>query len=151
METIHTFSNAARARLIARTLDEQDVPQRGRQSEIVRRTGISKKSVRAILDGSLPRDLRVAVVFINAYGLDLAEWVTGELQPDELLEHAITMVRAFERGRFGGEPLTDKEFTHLVRMVRRDPARLERFMEDYSTFVERPASRGIFETEGGAA
>tara|TARA_R100000808_G_scaffold2647_2_gene10223 strand:- start:1730 stop:2221 length:492 start_codon:yes stop_codon:yes gene_type:complete len=145
------FDNDARRQWLERKLDAADIPATGRVVRLVETTGLSRPTVTTIVRGGLPRDVAVCFQFAETFGLDVHEWVLGEARPDQLLEQAITMVRAFEQGRFGGEALTNAQFTELVLLVKRDPGRLERFMEDYSTFVERPASRGIFESDEGAA
>ena len=127
---LSTMTKAERKAWVHAELTRRGIPEVGRQVHLTKYAGVSKPTAQAILRGSLPRDMRVAYRFVWCYKIEMLEWISGRKESKETRDMAISVVRAFERERQGGEPLTDKEFCHLVALEMQDPNRLRRFMEE---------------------
>ena len=98
-------------------LSASGIPEYGRAALIARTLDCSNAVCQGWLQGSLPKDMKLALAFGREFSINLNEWVTGQIVQDEEKERfqeAIKIARRFERDM--GE-LTDDQFIMVVQLI----------------------------------
>jgi hypothetical protein len=111
-----------RAEWLKKKLDALNLPAWGRAAAIAKATGASHPAANGWVNGTLPRDLSLAVKFCLHYRINMQEWITGtasaiNLEPSSY-EQAFMLVRNFEKK---GRDLTDQTFLEIVDYLLSSP------------------------------
>jgi hypothetical protein len=108
-----------RAAWINAKLDEAKVPEYGRAATIAKRIDCSNAVCQGWLQGSLPKDLGLAIRFSKEFGIDLEEWATGASGGGTTSESRVPRSDAVEAARLAreieqGRELSEDQFLQVV-------------------------------------
>ena len=106
-----------RADWLNRQLSSKGIPEYGRAATIAKRIDCSNAVCQGWLQGSLPKDLKLALSFSREFDINLNEWVTGQRMSEADLQNmqdAVLAARRFEKEM--GE-LTDDQFIMVSQLI----------------------------------
>ena len=84
------WDKEARAAFLNEELDKKGIAGWGRASHIKNKVGCSNASAAAWLEGSLPKNLDMAIKFCDVFDIDLYQWVNGESRGLNITEKQLT-------------------------------------------------------------
>ena len=106
-----------RADWLNRQLANKGIPEYGRAATLAKRIDCSNAVCQGWLQGSLPKDLKLALSFSREFDVNLNEWVTGvplSAKDQEDMQNAVLVARRFEKEM--GE-LTDDQFIMVSKLI----------------------------------
>lgn len=130
------WDKETRAAFLNEELDKKGIAGWGRASHIKNKVGCSNASAAAWLEGSLPKNLDMAIKFCDVFDIDLYQWVNGESRGQNITEKQLTHIllrcKTFE-DRYGID-LSAKQLAALVLMGFTDEGNMDVFMRNLHKF-----------------
>lgn len=130
------WDKETRAAFLNEELDKKGIAGWGRASHIKNKIGCSNASAAAWLEGSLPKNLDMAIKFCDVFDIDLYQWVNGESRGLNVTEKQLTTLllrcKAFEDEY--GIDLSAKQLAALVLMGFTAPNDMDVFMSNLHKF-----------------
>lgn len=111
------MDKSGRAIWLNKKLGDAKIPEYGRAATIAKRIECSNAVCQGWLQGSLPKDLKLAMTFSREFNINLHEWVTGEPMPEAergRWQTSVKIARRFEREM--GE-LSDDQFIMVTDLI----------------------------------
>ena len=132
------WDKESRAAFLNEELDKKGIAGWGRASHIKNKIGCSNASAAAWLEGSLPKNLDMAIKFCDVFDIDLYQWVNGESRGLNITEEQLTSLllrcKKFE-DRYGID-LSAKQLSALVLMGFTDADNMDLFMSNLHKFFK---------------
>ena len=133
------WDKQTRAAFLQEELDKKGIAGWGRASHIKNKIGCSNASAAAWLEGSLPKNLDMAIKFCDVFDIDLYQWVGGESRGLNVTEKQLTTLllrcKAFEDEY--GIDLSAKQLAALVLMGFTEPNDMDVFMSNLHKFFNK--------------
>ncbi len=132
------WDKESRAAFLNQELDKKGIAGWGRASHIKNKIGCSNASAAAWLEGSLPKNLDMAIKFCDVFDIDLYQWVNGESRGLNITETQLTslLLRCKKFEDLYGVDLSAKQLSALVLMGFTDADNMELFMSNLHKFFK---------------
>lgn len=131
------WDKESRAAFLNEELDKKGIAGWGRASHIKNKVGCSNASAAAWLEGSLPKNLDMAIKFCDVFDIDLYQWVNGESRGLNITEQRLTellvLAKVFEDKH--NVDLTAKQLAGLVVMGLRSTQEMKDFLVNLKNFL----------------
>ena len=131
------WDKEARAAFLNEELDKKGIAGWGRASHIKNKVGCSNASAAAWLEGSLPKNLDMAIKFCDVFDIDLYQWVNGESRGLNITQQRLTellvLAKVFEDKH--NVDLTAKQLAGLVVMGLKNTQEMKGFLVNLKNFL----------------
>jgi len=131
------WDKEARAAFLNEELDKRGIAGWGRASHIKNKVGCSNASAAAWLEGSLPKNLDMAIKFCDVFDIDLYQWVNGESRGLNITQQRLTellvLAKVFEDKH--NVDLTAKQLAGLVVMGLKNTQEMKGFLVNLKNFL----------------
>ncbi len=138
------WDKETRAAFLNEELDKKGIAGWGRASHIKNKVGCSNASAAAWLEGSLPKNLDMAIKFCDVFDIDLYQWVNGESRGLNISEQQLTELlvtaKVFEDQH--NVDLTARQLAGLVVMGLRNTKELRGFLDNLKNFFGASNDQG---------
>ena len=132
------WDKESRAAFLNEELDKKGIAGWGRASHIKNKVGCSNASAAAWLEGSLPKNLDMAIKFCDVFDIDLYQWANGESRGLNITESQLTslLLRCKKFEDQYGIDLSAKQLAALVLMGFTDADNMDLFMSNLHKFFK---------------
>ena len=136
------WDKETRADFLNKEFDKKGIARWGRASHIKNTIKCSNASAAAWLEGSLPKNLDMAIKFCDIFDIDLYQWVNGESRGLNITEKQLTtlLVRCKNFEDEYGIDLSAEQLSVLVLIGFEDDKNMEAFMKNLRRFFKGSAN-----------